>query len=105
MTPSTQQFIAIIKTQHASSVREMAKATTTSYLHSLQGSCIALQAVLTDMRFELADITPEERYVLLRLEQELRVEQRQHADRAFDRLIELNKHKFNINRGATNDAA
>lgn len=39
MTPSTQQFIDILKTQHASSVREMAKATTTSYLHSLQGSC------------------------------------------------------------------
>ena len=57
------------------------------------------------MRFELADITPEDRYVLLRLEQELRVEERQHADRAFDRLIELNKHKFNINREATNDAA
>ena len=33
MTPSTQQFIDILKTQHASSVREMAKATTTSYLH------------------------------------------------------------------------
>lgn len=105
MTPSTQQFIDILKTQHASSVREMAKATTTSYLHSLQGSCIAIQAVLTDMCFDLDDITPEDRDVLHRLEQELHVEERQHADRAFDRLIELNKHKFNINRGATNDAA
>ena len=105
MTPSTQQFIAIIKTQHAASIREMAKANTTTYLHSLEGSCVAIQAILTDMCFDLDGITPEDRDYLHRLEKSLRVEQRKHADRAFDRLIELNKHKFNINRRAANDAA
>lgn len=101
MTPTTESFITILKTQHKGCISEMAKANTTTYLHSLEGGCVAIQAILTDMRFDLEDVTPEDRKVLENLEQELRTEQRQHADRAFDRLIEIYKHK--LNREAAND--